>query len=1075
MKERQETVRGVNSENATCALLLLFLVVLSFQQSVPVTRFQLRLSNGVEPHTTIVTFVVDDQYANGSSPSNPPQVLLTIPETNQTTAKNVTIQVSESIRYATGWIYRAVLQNLYKLSQKYTVQVFDQLAGSSPAYQFYPLDLQPIRTVLVMIGAIDTGFQVYAPVIINFFENEYGAGVIPGSVANGYNDTYFSSTGRAIESFSGRFPLFVAAGPTDFDANGTAWNWENRFKMPTVGSNQFYYSSDFSGIHFVTISTFTNYTRNSPQYQWLESDLKAANENRANFPWIIMTGYSSMYNALGSDLLFREEIEPLILKYGVDLCAWNGHYFGQSRPISGREISERFLGDGNITTNTPYFNTAPVHILVGTGGVNLATNCTGLSRDWQAQAVCTFGMTNVTVDSENGLLYGMFRQLTPLTDFTIRKNLQMNQCPFNCQDNGYCDQFSLKCVCNANYYGTDCGIFMETSLVITRGETWEFLDSHGNVTFPTDEEWSAAPTGVAPMGIDDNDVPAAQANQFQINYIISGDTAFFRKKFDLDQHPGNLFNVSMTIKFTRVPTAVFLNGKNLPFTVGDEAYNFYYGGNIVLKNSDLVGGAVNFGGSNTLGFYYEPPFLYFESSVDLDSRCVDGFTGSACTTPLDPNMQHAYSYPSTQPGEIVGVLPKTVNVTAIVTGIVGGLIFIAVVTAVLFVVWRWKFRNPKLKKEELKTPDGILTPIGSPGKEWEVNYEDLEIGRRLGEGAFGIVYQAKWRNAACVVKEMKVNSEDKLAMKDFLREAHNMKRLRPHPNVTDLLGVCTAPEKPICIITEYLSEGSLSELISAGKINIDAKLALNIAKDVAAGMAHLHEEKILHCDLAARNLLVALKGKDDYVVKVADFGLSHIAAESENYNINAEAKFPVRWSAPELMTRHQVSQKSDIWSYGVSMWEIIEQKIPYFHLPSNSDVREAVCKGEKLSRPTRIQISDDFWNLILSCFAYEPRDRPLFQELCQRLSQMSGVQRPISQVPMGQLPSEYSKTPANSPSFSEAANYAISPASLEQSSSNSPPSEFKNTAYAPIRDANADGDAEKTEVYSAIRGKEDED
>jgi len=306
--------------------------------------------------------------------------------------------------------------------------------------------------------------------------------------------------------------------------------------------------------------------------------------------------------------------------------------------------------------------------------------------------------------------------------------------------------------------------------------------------------------------------------------------------------------------------------------------------------------------------------------------------------------------------------------------------------------------------------------------------------------------------------------------------------------------VCTAEDRPICILTEYLTEGSLSEMISRGDIKIDSNLALSIARDVASGMSHLHEEKILHCDLAARNLLVALKGKDQYVVKVADFGLSHIAAESENYNINAETKFPIRWSAPEVMTRHQVSQKSDVWSYGVAMWEIIEQKKPYNDLLSNQEVMEQVCKGAKLPRPTRIAIPDAFWELILTCFAYEPRDRPFFQQLCKSLADLAEEPN-LKEANLMVNPDEYLKTPASK-------EYQVTPASKEYQitpASNSEyritpsegnyrgigetlPNEYKNTPYAPIADADAALNSEPSysslarpqvpgdSTYSAIRG-----
>jgi len=218
-----------------------------------------------------------------------------------------------------------------------------------------------------------------------------------------------------------------------------------------------------------------------------------------------------------------------------------------------------------------------------------------------------------------------------------------------------------------------------------------------------------------------------------------------------------------------------------------------------------------------------------------------------------------------------------------------------------------------------------------------------------------------------------------------------MKKLRTHPNVCDLLGVCTKPGFPICIVTELLSEGSLVDLFRTGKIFIDANLAVTIAKDIASGMSHLHKENILHCDLAARNLLVSPKGKDQYVIKVADFGLSHLS-ESDNYNLRAEAKFPIRWSAPEVMTRGQVSKAADIWSFGVVVWEILECEKPFHEISSNNDVMRKVCnEGFRLERPTRIEIPDRLWEIVQSCWLVDPKQRPTFQELYKQLGELEAT------------------------------------------------------------------------------------
>eukprot|EP01119_Soliformovum_irregulare_P017850 TRINITY_DN5365_c0_g1_i2.p1 TRINITY_DN5365_c0_g1~~TRINITY_DN5365_c0_g1_i2.p1 ORF type:complete len:843 (-),score=277.84 TRINITY_DN5365_c0_g1_i2:51-2465(-) len=803
-----------------------------------------------------------------------------------------------------------------------------------------------------------------------------------------------------------------------------------------------------------------------------------------------------------------EELEPLFLKYGVDLCVWNGHYFTQTKPMSGRYVADRFVGTGNLTS--PYLNTAPIHVLVGTGGLNLAQDCSGLKPSWAVESLCTYGVTNITVVPD-GNLYGVFQQLPFLHLFQVQKNLTLGVCPFNCQGNGVCDPYSLKCVCNDSYYGTDCGIYMKTSLLIPRGSIWEYNSATDGTLAWTESTYNVTGTNwvadTTPFGFQATFAPLQHANQFSPVSIVPTNTRFFRNQFYLPEHPGENWVLTLSIKYVGKPASIWINGVSCAVKVGDEVASFYYGGRIVFENQEMLNGTtLEMGEVNVVGFDYPPPYGYFEATVDLDSRCADGWTGKSCNITLDPSMDKAYPIkPQTEPEVIAstGAEQKS-NATAIALGIVGGLLFLAGVAVVAFFVWRLKFREPKKDDGDIGlTPYGPVEIGPAKQSDWEVKFEEIEILRKIGEGAFGVVFHAKWRNAACVVKQMKMDVNDQLAIRDFLREANNMKRLRPHPNVTDLLGICTAPDKPICILTEYLSEGSLSEMIAKGNITITATLAVSIARDVASGMSHLHEEKILHCDLAARNLLVALKGKDQYVVKVADFGLSHIAAESENYNINAETKFPIRWSAPEVMTRHQVSQKSDVWSYGVAIWEIIEQKKPYNDLLSNQEVMVAVCNGTKLPRPTRIDIPDAFWELLMTCFAYEPRDRPLFASLCKSLIDLSETTR-VKNVKSSTSQDEYLRTPEF-----QAREYKITPtqpSEYRNTPTKEAPNEYKNTpyapgsgmddqtngtAYAPIGEApsassvfdasydsaqaleNGKEEVDHTSAYSAIRGREE--
>jgi serine/threonine protein kinase len=227
-----------------------------------------------------------------------------------------------------------------------------------------------------------------------------------------------------------------------------------------------------------------------------------------------------------------------------------------------------------------------------------------------------------------------------------------------------------------------------------------------------------------------------------------------------------------------------------------------------------------------------------------------------------------------------------------------------------------------------------------------------------------------------------------------------------------LYGVCTNPEYPLCIVTEYVAEGSLFDAMHNGTVEIDGHMTLAIALDIARGMAHLHvsykgRNEVLtilsgrkyspvslpsflwfltlfdSCDLAARNLLVSVQGENSFIVKVADFGLS---SSTENGAVagKKDSKIPVKWSPPEVLNERKFSKASDVWSFGIVLWEILEKKVPYGAY-SNAEVIPMVTKGYRLPKPERVEFKEELWTLITSCWEEDPSKRPTFSDICTQL------------------------------------------------------------------------------------------
>lgn len=253
---------------------------------------------------------------------------------------------------------------------------------------------------------------------------------------------------------------------------------------------------------------------------------------------------------------------------------------------------------------------------------------------------------------------------------------------------------------------------------------------------------------------------------------------------------------------------------------------------------------------------------------------------------------------------------------------------------------------------------------------WEIDPKDLTFLKELGNGQFGVVMYGKWRGQHEVA--IKMVKEGSMSEDEFIEEAKCMMKLF-HDNLVQLYGVCTK-KRPIFIITEYLSNGCLLSYLKEARSHMGPGHLLSMCGDVCAAMNYLESKQFLHRDLAARNCLVAENG----TVKVSDFGLSRYVLDDE-YTSSLGSKFPVRWSPPEVLLYSKFSSKSDVWSFGVLMWEVFTfGKMPYERF-SNSEIVEQIIKGVRLYRPQLA--TEKVYSVMLSCWEEKADDRPTFRHL----------------------------------------------------------------------------------------------
>ncbi|KAI4385046.1 hypothetical protein MLD38_003116 [Melastoma candidum] len=262
-----------------------------------------------------------------------------------------------------------------------------------------------------------------------------------------------------------------------------------------------------------------------------------------------------------------------------------------------------------------------------------------------------------------------------------------------------------------------------------------------------------------------------------------------------------------------------------------------------------------------------------------------------------------------------------------------------------------------------------------PFQEWNIDFSELTVGTRVGIGFFGEVFRGVWNGTDVAIKvflEQDLTAEN---MEDFCNEISILSRLR-HPNVILFLGACTKPPH-LSMVTEYMEMGSLYYLIhlSGQKKKLSWRRRLKMLRDICRGLMCIHRMKIIHRDLKSANCLV----NKDWTVKICDFGLSRVMTKSPMQD-SSSAGTP-EWMAPELIRNEPFTEKCDIFSLGVIMWELCTLNRPWDGVPPERVVYAVANESSRLEIPDS---DGPFGRLIADCWA-EPQERPSCEEILSRL------------------------------------------------------------------------------------------
>ncbi|XP_029387595.1 fibroblast growth factor receptor 1 isoform X5 [Mus pahari] len=287
---------------------------------------------------------------------------------------------------------------------------------------------------------------------------------------------------------------------------------------------------------------------------------------------------------------------------------------------------------------------------------------------------------------------------------------------------------------------------------------------------------------------------------------------------------------------------------------------------------------------------------------------------------------------------------------------------------------------------------------------WELPRDRLVLGKPLGEGCFGQVVLAEAigldkdkpnRVTKVAVKMLKSDATEK-DLSDLISEMEMMKMIGKHKNIINLLGACTQ-DGPLYVIVEYASKGNLREYLQARRPpgleycynpshnpeeQLSSKDLVSCAYQVARGMEYLASKKCIHRDLAARNVLVT----EDNVMKIADFGLARDIHHIDYYKKTTNGRLPVKWMAPEALFDRIYTHQSDVWSFGVLLWEIFTLGgSPYPGVPVE-ELFKLLKEGHRMDKPSNC--TNELYMMMRDCWHAVPSQRPTFKQLVEDLDRI---------------------------------------------------------------------------------------
>ncbi|XP_020685351.1 serine/threonine-protein kinase STY46 [Dendrobium catenatum] len=281
----------------------------------------------------------------------------------------------------------------------------------------------------------------------------------------------------------------------------------------------------------------------------------------------------------------------------------------------------------------------------------------------------------------------------------------------------------------------------------------------------------------------------------------------------------------------------------------------------------------------------------------------------------------------------------------------------------------WSPITENILAGESSHPDHVQIPTDGTDV-WEIDFGMLKFESKLGSGSYGDLFRGTYCSQDVAIKVLKPERVSVDMQREFVQEVYIMRKVR-HRNVVQFIGACTKPPS-LCIVTEFMSGGSVYDILHKQKSSFKLPALLRVAIDVSKGMNYLHQNNIIHRDLKAANLLM----DENEVVKVADFGVARVKAQT---GVMTAETGTYRWMAPEVIEHKPYDHKADVFSFGIVLWELITGKLPYEYLTPLQAAVGVVQKGLRPTIPKRT--CPKLAQLLEMCWQQDPVQRPNFSEI----------------------------------------------------------------------------------------------